>query len=319
MNIGPEVNLVLMTKQMTEREKVLTESGKKKAKTIGETTAYLEMLPLLNKLVGRNIDVNVFDALYLNCNVMNEIDKNNQYFVIRMEDKTRHIYKDAEGLFKESKPIEEYELVEITRKIKVKYSKEAKHKDYEKVKKKIEKRKITDKPIGENIFIKKEISNKKNSIKTTEIYEKVIRKIQVWDETGFEYSNYKNKLRIIRSIENYKSDNKIKTQEVYIATNMLEHERSTIIKIMHLRWNIENCGFRKLKQQYKLDHIFIGDFNSINYIFQMIILVNNLLELYLKIRLKDVIELTYVMINKIFEKQFQNIVDIGKIMLGVSG
>ena len=36
-------------------------------------------------------------------------------------------------------------------------------------------------------------------------------------------------------------------------------------------------------------------------------------------RLKDVIELTYVMINKIFEKQFQNIVDIGKIMLGVSG
>ena len=319
MNIGPEVNLVLMTKQMTEREKVLTESGKKKAKTIGETTAYLEMLPLLNKLVGRNIDVNVFDALYLNCNVMNEIDKNNQYFVIRMEDKTRHIYKDAEGLFKESKPIEEYELVEITRKIKVKYSKEAKHKDYEKAKKKIEKRKITDKPIGENIFIKKEISNKKNSIKTTEIYEKVIRKIQVWDETGFEYSNYKNKLRIIRSIENYKSDNKIKTQEVYIATNMLEHERSTIIKIMHLRWNIENCGFRKLKQQYKLDHIFIGDFNSINYIFQMIILVNNLLELYLKIRLKDVIELTYVMINKIFEKQFQNIVDIGKIMLGVSG
>ena len=130
----------------------------------------------------------------------------------------------------------------------------------------------------------------------------------MWDETSFEYSNYKNKLRIIRSMENYKSDNKIKTQEVYIATNMLEHERSTIIKIMHLRWNIENCGFRKLKQQYKLDHIFIGDFNSINYIFQMIILVNNLLELYLKIRLKEVIELTYVMINKIFEKQFQNIV-----------
>ena len=77
--------------------------------------------------------------------------------------------------------------------------------------------------------------------------------------------------------------------------------------------------YRKLKQQYKLEHIFIGNFNSINYIFQMIILVNNLLELYLKIRLKEVIELTYVMINKIFEKQIQNIVDIGKITLGVSG
>ena len=99
MNIGPEVNLVLMTKQMTEREKILTESGKKKAKTFGETTAYLEMLPSLNRLVGKNIDVNVFDALYLNANVMNEIDKQNQYFVIRMEDKTKHIYKDAKGLF----------------------------------------------------------------------------------------------------------------------------------------------------------------------------------------------------------------------------
>ena len=29
-----------------------------------------------------------------------------------MEDKTKHIYKDAEGLFKNNKPVEEYELVE---------------------------------------------------------------------------------------------------------------------------------------------------------------------------------------------------------------
>ena len=261
----------------------------------------------------------MFDALYLNVNVMNEIDNIGQYFVIRMEDKTKHIYKDAEGLFKESKPFEEYELVEITRKIKVKYSKEAKHKNYEKTKKKIEKRKITDKPIGESKFIKKDISNKKNSIKTTEISEKVIRKIKVWDDDGFEYSTYKGNLRVIRSLEEYKIGDEIKVQEIYIVTNMIEHKRSTIIEIMHLRWNIENCGFRKLKQQYKLDHIFIGNFNSINYIFQMIILVSNLLELYLKIRLKEAIELTYIMRNKIFEKQFQNIVDIGKIMLGVSG
>ena len=107
-------------------------------------------------------------------------------------------------------------------------------------------------------------------------------------------------------------------QEIYILTNMIEHKRSTIIEIMHLRWHIENCGFRKLKQQYNLKHIFIGDFNSINYIFQMIILTSNLLELYLKIRLKEVIKLTYIMRNKIFEKQFQTIVDIGKIMLGLS-
>ena len=318
MNIGPQINLVLMTKQMTEREKVLTESGKKKAKTIGETTAYLEILPTLNKLIGRNIDVNVFDALYVNANVMNEINQNGQYFVIRMEDESKYIYKDAKGIFDNRKPDEEYEFVEVIQNIKVEYSKTAKHKDYEKTKIKIEKRKITDKTIGEKEFIKKETSIKKNSIKTTITYEKVIRKIKVWDDDGFEYSTYKGNLRVIRSLEEYKSKDKIKVQEIYILTNMIEHKRSTIIEIMHLRWHIENCGFRKLKQQYNLKHIFIGDFNSINYIFQMIILTSNLLELYLKIRLKEVIKLTYIMRNKIFEKQFQTIVDIGKIMLGLS-
>ena len=84
---------------------------------------------------------------------MNKIDELNQYFVIRMEDKTRHIYKDAKGLFEKNKPVEEYELVEITRKIKVKYSKEAKHKDYEKTKRKIEKRKISNKTIGEKVYL----------------------------------------------------------------------------------------------------------------------------------------------------------------------
>lgn len=319
MNVGPKANLVVMTKQLTEREKVLTESGRKKAKTIGETTAFLEMSPLLNKMIGRNIDVNVFDALYLNVKIMEEIDKMEQHFVIRMEDKTKHIYKDAKGLFEKTKPAYEYEIVEITREIKTEYSKTAKHKNSEKIKKTIEKRKITNNPIGERKFIKEEISTKKNSTRETRIYEKVIRRIKVWDEDGFEYSSYKGNLRVIKSLEEYKSGKKLKKQEVYIVTNMINHERSTIIKIMHLRWNIENCGFRKLKQQYKLNHIFIGDFNSINYIFQMIILVSNLLELYLKIRLKEIVELTYIMRNKIFEKQFQNIVDIGKIMLEVSG
>lgn len=315
MNVGPKANLVLMTKQLTEHETVVTENGRKKAKTIGETTAFLEMLPALDKVMGKAIDVNVFDALYLNTNVMNEIDESGQYFVIRMEDETKHIYKDAKGLFEKSKPIHEYEVVEITREIEIKYSKKAKHKDVKKIKKKIEKRKVTDKSIGERYFVKEEISTRKNSIKKTKTYEKVIKKIKVWDADGFEYSTYKGNLRVILSVEEYKSENTIKTQEIYIVTNMINHEVSTIIKIMHLRWNIENNGFRKLKQQYKLNHIFIGNFNSINYIFQMIILVSNLLELYLKIRLKEIVEITYIMRNKIFEKQIQNIVDIGKIMI----
>ena len=87
---------------------------------------------------------------------------------------------------------------------------------------------------------------------------------------------------------------------------------------MHLRWNIENCGFRKLKQQYNLEHIFIGEFNAINYIFQMIILVSNLLEMYFKIRLKASINYTYIMLRKIFEKEIQKTERIGYLFMGIS-
>ena len=86
---------------------------------------------------------------------------------------------------------------------------------------------------------------------------------------------------------------------------------------MHLRWNIENCGFRKLKQQYNLEHIFIGNFNAINYIFQMIILVSNLLEMYFKIRLKIAVKYPYIILKKIFEKEIQTTNNIGELFLGI--
>ena len=317
MNIGPKANIIISSKQLTEREKVVTESGKKKAKTVGETTALLEMLPTLDKMIGRSVDVNVMDALFLNVKVMTAIKERNQYFVIRMEDDTKNIYKDAEGLFKNRKSDESYEIVEITKEIDIKYSKAAKKKDKTKIKKKTEKRPITDNKINDRRFINEEKSIRKNSVRITKTYEKVIRKIEVWDETGFTYSTYDGELRVIRSVEKYWNGNKEVTQEIYIVTNMLYHQRSTIIKIMHLRWHIENCGFRKIKQQFNFEHIFIGELNAINYVFQMMILVNNLLELYLKIRLKESINLTYVMIGKIFEKEIQNTKDIGNILLGI--
>lgn len=317
MNVGPKVNIMISTKQLTEKEKIITETGKKKAKTIGETTALLETLPILDKIIGRCVDVNVMDALFLNVKVMQAIKERNQYFVIRMEDDTKNIYKDAEGLFKNRKSNESYEIVEITKEIDTKYSKAAKRKDTKKTKKRTEKRPITDNKINDRRFIKEEVSVRKNSVKKTKVYEKVIRKIEVWDDVGFTYSTYDGELRVIRSVEKYWNGTKEVTQEIYIVTNMLYHQRSTIIKIMHLRWHIENCGFRKIKQQFNFEHIFIGELNAINYIFQMMILVSNLLELYLKIRLKELINLTYVMIGKIFEKEIQNTKNIGNILLGI--
>lgn len=316
MNIGERSNIMITTKQMTEKEKVLTKKGKEKAKTFGETTAMLEMMPIVEEKIGRFIDVHVMDALYLNKNIMTAIDEKSQYFVVRMTDDSKLIYKDAKGLFEKNKPKTEYEIVEIIEETSVKYSKKAKHKDYSKTKIRTKERTVTNKKVGDKIYIGTKESIKKNSIKTTKQYERVVKKIKVWSDE-FEFSTYEHPVRVIRSLEQYWHEGREKTQELYIATNMLNHSVRTIIKIMHLRWNIENCGFRKLKQQYNLEHIFIGEFNAINYIFQMIILVSNLLEMYFKIRLRVTISYTYIMLKKIFEKEIQITERIGDFFMGV--
>lgn len=316
MNVGPRANIIIATKQMTEIEKVLTKNGKKKAKTFGETTALMDFLPIVEKKIGKTIDVDVMDALFFISTIMNFMDSIGHFFVIRMEDETKNIYKDAKGLFERNKPTKEYEIVEVIQEINVKYSKQAKHKDYSKTKKTIIERKITSNKLGEKYFVSLTEQQKKNSKKTIKKYERVIKRLQVWSDE-FEYSNYKKPIRVVRSLESYWHEGKEKIQELYIGTNMLNHDVNTIIKIMHLRWNIENCGFRKLKQQYNLEHIFIGEFNAINYIFQMIILVSNLLEMYFKIRLKVAMKYTYIMLKKIFEKEIQMTERIGDYLMGI--
>lgn len=246
---------------------------------------------------------------------MNEIAESGEYFVIRMEDKTKNLYKDAKGLFENSKPTLEYEIVEVIESIRVKYSKKAKHKDYQKMKVKKITRELTNKKLNEKEYIDTKIQEKKNSTKETKIYEKVVRRIQVWDDE-FDFVTYQGKVRVVRTLEKYLDRDKIKTQELYIVTNMLNHPLPTITKIMHIRWHIENNGFRKLKQNFNFQHIYIGEFNAINYITQMIILVSNLLEVYVKFRLKEPLKTTYVMMKKIFEKEIYSTKDIGRYFVG---
>lgn len=100
MNIGPMANIMVMTKQHLEVEKIKTKSGKERAKTQGETIMFQDCWEEFEKLIGRVIDVHVFDALYLNQNIMNLINNEGKNFVIRLKDEKRNIYKDSEGLFK---------------------------------------------------------------------------------------------------------------------------------------------------------------------------------------------------------------------------
>lgn len=311
MNIGEKVNILIYEKQMTETEKVRTKKGKEKAKTFGETIAFKEMLPKVEKKIGR-IDVNVFDGLYLNKNIMNQIAKSSSYFVIRLKEERRLIYKDSEGIFQREKPIMEYEEVEITEEIKREYSKTAKKKDEEKVKKKVITRAITEGKLGERKKVGIKVSHKKNSIVTTKTSEKILRKIRAWSN-NFEYPEYiEGKVRVVKTEETYIHEGKECKQVVRIVTNMFGHKIETIVKIMHRRWKIENNGFRHLKQKYKINHIFIGNQNAINYMFQIIKLVSNLMEVYLKMRLKGKISETYILLKKIFEKQIQSTKDMWK-------
>lgn len=313
MNVGPVANIMVTSKQLLEEEIITTKSGKERAKTTGETTAFESHWKETEKLIGGVIDVHVFDALYLNQNITNLINDSGGYFVIRLKDEKREIYKDANGLFDKKEPDMEYEIVEHITIKKVKYSKQAKKKDKIRTKIRTEKRKITTNELGEKIFISKKEQQKKNSIVEINEYEKVIIRKKVWSDE-FDLTGYNSKVRVIKSTETSCKGK----QELYVVTNMLGHDVETVLKIMHLRWNIENCGFRKLKQRYNLEHIFIGELNAINYIVQMIFMAFNLLELYMKIRLKEEVNITWSTIIKLFEIELHNNKSIS-ILLNNSG
>ena len=305
MNIGERANIMVNSKQFLEVEKIKTKKDEERAKTIGETKAFEKMWDETEKIVGSVIDVHVFDALYLNQDVTNLINKAGRYFVIRLKDERRHIYKDAKGLFEGRKADYKYEIVEKKITSDTKYSKKAKKKDKVKIKYKKYKREITDCKLGKEIEIDSYTSKKKNSIVNVKITETVISRKEVWSDK-FELTGYEGDVRVIRSLETHYRDGKEVKQELYVVTNMLKHDVESILKIMHLRWNIENCGFRKLKQNYNIEHVFIGEYNAINYIVQIIFMAFNLLELYVKIRLKEKIEETWEIIKRKFENAFHN-------------
>ena len=305
MNVGPTANIIIGAYQHQNLEKVLTESGRERAKTDGETKAFEHMMKEYEKSIGGVIDVIVLDALYGNKNVTNMINKLGKYFVIRLKDERLNIYKDAKGIFDNRKPDEEYEIVKVTKVSDIKYSPKAKKANIIKTKERTEKRITSDNKLCDKRLIREKNQVKKNSTVKIKEYETVIIKKQVWYDE-FDMNGYDGKIRVVRSRETSIKDGEEIVQEIYVITNMLSHDVETILKIMHYRWHIENCGFRTLKQKYHIGHIFIGEINAINYIIQMKILVFNLLELYMKIRLKNEIDLTWSLITKIFERAFHD-------------
>ena len=239
MQVGTKANIIISVKQHLEKEKVKAKNGKEKAKTIGETTAFEELWKETEKTIGRVIDVHVFDALYLNQNITNMINKAGKYFVIRLKDETREIYKDAEGLFNNRKADQQYEIVERIIIKDIKYSKTAKKKNTVKRKVQIYQRELSQEEIGKEKIISIKKQKKKNSEVTVTEKEKVIIRKEVWDDT-FELTGYEGSVKVIKAVEVKKVNTTEERHEIRVVTNMLNHNVETNLKIMHLRWNIEN-------------------------------------------------------------------------------
>ena len=286
----------------TKNKKLSENRLNERIKSEGETTVLKRMLPNIKKKIGRNFDVVVLDALFANAPVLNCIKENKLDGVIRFKEERRDIYKDAMGMFAKREADLEYEVVEVKTKINTKYSKRSHKKD--KVKNKVEEyeRKITENEIGEIKEMSRKTSGNDRVKKEVIKKEKVKKRIQVWSDE-FELKNYEyGKVRFVRYEEEL---SKGEHQTIYVITTLLNQDLKTILKIMHGRWQIENNGFRVLKDRYNLDHCYIGELNAIRVINEIIMLVYNLVNLYVNVRTHEYKESkkTMKLLKKIFEKQ----------------
>ena len=59
------------------------------------------------------------------------------------------------------------------------------------------------------------------------IYEKIVTRKEVWDDI-FELTGYDKEVRVLRSLETNYNNRKERVQELYVVTNMLNHDVETI-------------------------------------------------------------------------------------------
>lgn len=116
-------------------------------------------------------------------------------------------------------------------------------------------------------------------LKEAEEIEKTKEKeIKCWSEI-IEYQGIK--LKVVKFKEKYKKRGEIKEDIIYVVSTDKKLKNSTINKIIHARWDIENEGFNELKNQCHMNHCYICEENAIQVILEMMIMSYNLWELYI--------------------------------------
>lgn len=104
------------------------------------------------------------------------------------------------------------------------------------------------------------------------------KEIESWAEI-VEYQGIK--LKVVKFKEKYKKGKKEKEDTIYVVSTDIKMKNSTINKIIHARWDIENEGFNELKNHCHMNHCYICEENAIQVILEMMIISYNLWELYI--------------------------------------
>ena len=302
MYLADDVEVMLDLVPFEKKEVKEDKEHNAKIKSEGEITV---LKRVVKDLKAYDVSIAVLDCMFANAPCLNEIKENKMDAIIKLTDERRTIYKDAEGLFKNQKPVKEYEIVKRNELKKIKYSKNSKKKN----KTKSDSYEYTREKTKAKLKIKDKIIDKittRPKKETQEIVtEEVTKKVKIYSDI-FDLDNYNyGKVRVLKVEEKYKEKGKIVTKQMYIITTLIEEDLEFITDLMHRRWNIELKGFRKLKTRYNMKHLYIGTQNAIRLIHYLILIVFNLIELYFNVRTRKNKNINFknLLENYLFEMQ----------------
>ena len=103
-------------------------------------------------------------------------------------------------------------------------------------------------------------------------------------EESFRMDDVETRLRFVKFS---KKSGEGRYSQVLVITSNFDIPLQTLYKMMHMRWDIENSIFNKLKTYCALEHCFVHDMNAIQAILYLMSTASNLIQLFVCRRLKN--------------------------------
>jgi hypothetical protein len=110
------------------------------------------------------------------------------------------------------------------------------------------------------------------------------KQVEVWQDR-FSFGDLDHPLSVYRFRETIKNAKKEdESKEIWVATSLdrnSEEDAKMIRRIIHKRWDIENCAFHQLKTYWNINHCFVHQPNAIVAILWLILIVFNLFHIFI--------------------------------------